>query len=68
MVLANISAALLVERAEELAGTTRGHGTLILSGLLVGDVPALRTAYAAVGEIDVRIEGEWAALVVQRRS
>jgi ribosomal protein L11 methylase PrmA len=58
---------LLAERADELAGTTRGHGALILSGFLVESLPSLRAAYAAVGEIDVRVEGEWAALVVRRR-
>jgi len=67
VVLANISAPLLAERAEELAGTTRGPGALILSGVLVEDLPALRAAYAAVGDIDARVEGEWAALVVHRR-
>lgn len=66
VVLANISAPLLAERAEELAGATRGHGALILSGLLVEDLPSVRAAYAAVGDIDVRVEGEWAALVVHR--
>jgi ribosomal protein L11 methyltransferase len=67
VVLANISAPLLAERAEELAGTTRAHGFLILSGLLAEDLPAVRAAYAAGGDIDVRAEGEWAALVVHRR-
>jgi ribosomal protein L11 methyltransferase len=67
LVLANISAPVLAERAEELAGTTRGHGALILSGLLVDDLPTVRAAYAAVGDVDVRVEGEWAALVVRAR-
>jgi ribosomal protein L11 methyltransferase len=67
VVLANISAPLLAERVEELEGTTRGHGALILSGVLVEDLPAVRASYAAVGPIDVRVEGEWAALVVHRR-
>lgn len=67
VVLANISAPLLAERAEELAGATRGHGVLILSGFLVADLPAVRAAYTALGEIDVRVEGEWAALVLHRR-
>jgi ribosomal protein L11 methyltransferase len=66
VVVANVSAPLLAERAEELAGTTRGHGTLILSGFLVEGLPSVRAAYAAVGDIDVRVEGEWAALVVHR--
>jgi ribosomal protein L11 methyltransferase len=67
VVLANISAPLLAERVEELVGTTRGHGVLILSGFLVEDLPSLRAAYAAGGDVDVRVEGEWTALVVQRR-
>jgi ribosomal protein L11 methyltransferase len=66
VVVANISAPLLAERAEELAGTTRGHGALILSGFLVEGLTSVRAAYAAVGDIDVRVEGEWAALVVHR--
>jgi len=66
VVLANISAPLLVERAEELAKTTRGQGTLILSGFLVEDLSSVRAAYAAAGAIDVRVEGEWAALVCHR--
>ena len=56
--IANISAALLAERAEELAGATRGHGALILSGFLVEGLASVRAAYAAVGDIDVRVEGE----------
>jgi len=67
VVLANISAPLLAGRAEELAGATRAHGALILSGLLVADITSVRAAYAAVGDVDVRVEGEWAALVVRRR-
>jgi ribosomal protein L11 methyltransferase len=67
VVIANISAPLLAERAQELAGATRGHGALILSGFLVEDLPSVRAPYAAVGDIDVRVEGEWAALVVHRR-
>jgi ribosomal protein L11 methyltransferase len=66
VVIANISALLLAERAQELAGATRGQGVLILSGFLVEDLPSVRAAYAAVGDIEVRVEGEWAALVVHR--
>lgn len=66
VVLANISAPLLVQRAEELVGTTRAGGVLILSGFLVTDLPSLRAAYPAAGDADVRTEGEWAALVLGR--
>jgi ribosomal protein L11 methyltransferase len=65
VVLANLSAPLLAERAAELASTTRGRAALILSGFLVADITSVRAAYAAVGDIDVRVEGEWASLVVQ---
>ena len=67
VVLANISAPLLVERAAELADTARGDGVLILAGFLLADLASVRAAYASVGAIDVRTEGEWAALVVRRR-
>ena len=64
VVLANISAPLLAERAEELADRRRPRGLLVLSGLLAEDVPDVREAYAAVGAIDVRRDGAWAALLV----
>jgi ribosomal protein L11 methyltransferase len=64
-VLANISAALLSERAVELHACLRPGGALILSGLLVEDVPAVRAAYEGVGEVDVRTDGLWAALIVR---
>lgn len=66
VVLANISAPLLIERARELAAASRAQGQLVLSGLLTEDVPAVRTAYEALGSIDVRVEGAWSALVVSR--
>jgi len=64
VVLANISAPLLIERANELASRRRKGGCLVLSGLLTEDVPAVRAAYAELGAIDVRTEGAWAALAV----
>lgn len=68
LVLANISAPLLIERARELAAAMRGGGHLVLSGLLGDDVPAVRAAYEDVGAIDVRVEGAWAALRVGPRA
>jgi len=64
VVLANISAPLLVERAEELAVRARGRGALILSGFLVDDLPSVRAAYAGRGRVEVRTDGLWAALLV----
>ena len=65
LVFANISAPLLVERARELAAVVRPGGRLVLSGLLTEDVPAVRTAYAGLGEAEVRTEGAWSALVLR---
>jgi ribosomal protein L11 methyltransferase len=64
VVVANLMAPLLLERQRELAELARAGGTLILSGLLDRDVPDVRRAYAVAGPTDVRIDGEWAALVV----
>jgi ribosomal protein L11 methyltransferase len=68
LVLANISAPLLVERARELAAAARAGGVLVLSGLLNEDVPDVRAAYAGHGPIEVRVEGGWSALLVGGRS
>jgi ribosomal protein L11 methyltransferase len=66
LVLANITAALLIDRAPELVGALRAGGRLVLSGLLTEDVRAVRAAYADAGRIDVRTDGDWAALVVHK--
>jgi len=64
-VLANISAPLLSERAAELFGCLRPRGALLLSGLLLEDVDAVRAAYDGMGRVDVQADGTWAALVVR---
>lgn len=66
LVLANISAALLIARARELLDVLRAGGRLVLSGLLADEVPAVRAAYAGASRIDVRREGGWGALVVHK--
>jgi ribosomal protein L11 methyltransferase len=67
LVVANVTAPLLIERAEELVRAARGRGSLVLAGLLTEDVPAVRVPYATRGDVDVRVDGEWAALVVRVR-
>ncbi|HET9316845.1 MAG TPA: 50S ribosomal protein L11 methyltransferase [Vicinamibacteria bacterium] len=62
--LANLMAPLLVERSAELRSVCAPGATLILSGLLAQDVPAVAEAYAA-GAVDARVDGEWAALRVR---
>jgi len=65
LVLANIAAPLLVERADEIAALAAP--TLVLSGLLVADLDAVRRTYARQGRLEVRTDGEWAAVLVDSR-
>ena len=65
VVLANLMAPLLVERADELRALGAPGATLVLSGLLSEDVQILDGAYARFGAVEVRLDGEWAALRVR---
>jgi ribosomal protein L11 methyltransferase len=69
VVLANIVAPLLLDRARELAEACRPGGDLVLAGILQDQVEAVRAAYTPyAASVDVRTDGEWAALVVRRTS
>ena len=69
LVLANISAPLVIARAAELVAACRPGGDLVLAGLLRHDVPDVRAAYEPLADaIAVRLEGEWAALIVRTRA
>ncbi len=70
LVLANLAAPLLIERARELCDACRPGGDLVLAGILGVDAAAVRDAFSgfAAGAIEVRTEGEWAALVLRRAS
>ena len=63
LVLANIAAPLLVERRHEILAL--GAPVIVLSGLLATDAESVRTVYASAGRIEVRRDGEWAALLVE---
>jgi ribosomal protein L11 methyltransferase len=63
LVLANLMALLLIDRVTEICRLVAPGGALVLSGLLLDDVPAVRQAYAACGAPRERTLGEWAALV-----
>lgn len=63
VVVANLTAPLLLERAAEIQRLVAPGGTLALSGLLVDDLPAVEAAYGAGRSLGRRIDGEWAALV-----
>lgn len=65
LVLANLSARLLVKRSLDIASLRSLRGTLVLSGFLAEDVPALREGFDATGTVEVRTRGEWAALLVR---
>jgi ribosomal protein L11 methyltransferase len=68
LVLANISAPLLIARAGQVAAACRPGGHVVLAGFLRDDVARVRAAYEAyAASIHVRIEGGWASLVVRRR-
>jgi ribosomal protein L11 methyltransferase len=64
LVLANIAVAVLVDRCDEIAAL--GAPSVVLSGLLTSDLDAVRRGYAGFGQLDVRTDGEWAAVLVQR--
>jgi len=67
LVVANLQASLLEERSEEIAASATREGTLILSGLLVTDVPDVDARYSRFGPTRARSEGEWASLEVRIR-
>lgn len=67
LVLANLTAPLLLERAAEVAALARTGGTLVLAGLLLEEAAAVADAYAPFGAVSRSQDGEWAGLVVTRR-
>lgn len=68
LVLANVSRPVLVEVASALVQSTAPGGTLVLSGLLLGDEAAVVEAYALVGATPKARtqENDWLALELGR--
>ena len=64
-VLANLVAALHLERQDEIVGLGRKNARYVLSGLLVTDLPRIRRRYRALGALTVHRDGEWAAVVLE---
>ena len=60
-------ALLLVDRSAEIRSLLAPGAALVLSGLLLDDVPFVREAFAACGTPEERTLGEWAALVYEGR-
>ncbi|HVO13241.1 MAG TPA: 50S ribosomal protein L11 methyltransferase [Vicinamibacteria bacterium] len=65
LVLANLMALLLVDRAAEIRTLLAPGAALVLSGLLVEDVAFVAEAFAACGTPRRRRLGEWAALLYE---
>ncbi len=66
LVLANLTAPLLCERAPEIGQLLAPGASLVLAGLLGEELESVRVAYASLGSSSVRRDGEWAALLVER--
>jgi len=66
LVVANVTAGVLVELATEVSGHLRPGGHLVLSGLLVDQRAAVLEAYPALRLVAEDAEGEWAGLVLTR--
>jgi len=68
IIVANINRNVLLELAAAWEGFIHEGSRLVLSGLLRVDRPAVQEAYAEKGwkTVDVREEGEWSALCLQR--
>ena len=65
LVLANLMALLLIDRAQSIQALVAPYGALVLSGLLLDDVKPVREAFAASGTPREHRLGEWAALVFE---
>lgn len=68
LVLANIQAHVLIPMAPQLISKVREKGTLILSGVLAGQVDDVVPAFAAMHLEGVREDGEWRAIVLSKTS
>lgn len=66
LVLANLTAPMLIARAAEVRRLLSLRSALVLSGLLAEDLPAVSAAYSELGTPLERRDGEWAALVYLR--
>lgn len=67
-VVANINTHILLRIAEDLANSTLRAGTLLLTGLLVEDVPEVLSTFAALGfqHQETREQGKWALLELKK--
>ena len=68
IMLANITAEILVLLAPSIPKNLKERGTLILSGILCDRIDKVKNAFEAVGlkTVAQKIKGEWCALVLKR--
>ena len=69
LLIANILAGPLIELAPDFAAATSPRASIVLSGLLVKQEPAVRAAYRACGfRLHRRLhQGDWSILWLRRR-
>jgi ribosomal protein L11 methyltransferase len=67
LVLANLTAPLLLERRDEIASLLAPGGALVLSGILGTEAAEVASAYSRVGAPRPRPDGEWTALEFRSR-
>jgi ribosomal protein L11 methyltransferase len=65
LVLANLTAPLLLERRDEIGRLAAPGATLVLAGLLASDLDSLVTRYAPLGAVATDVLGEWASLAIR---
>jgi len=65
LLMANLARDLLLSHRDALGAALAPGGTAILSGLLREDVAAVEPAFARLGRVSRRYEGEWAALTLE---
>lgn len=63
LILANLTAPLLRQRRDEIRSLLAPGAAVILSGLLIDDLDEIREAYAPLEPLEVRTDGDWAAVV-----
>ncbi len=66
VVVANLTAGVLVDLATEVYAPVRPGGFLVLSGLLVDQRAAVLEAYAGLRLVSDHTDGEWSGLVLSR--
>jgi ribosomal protein L11 methyltransferase len=68
LVLANLTAPLLLEKRLEIAALCGPSSRVVLAGFLREDADRVAGAYAPLGALTPSVDGEWAALVIEARS